>query len=85
MDPEAGVACQARPRAQPGLMQETSNLEARVTTGVDPGEPAAVAGSDADEHFQPKGTIFILAMFVAALILLWGSVYVILLSRGVTL
>lgn len=28
--------------------------------------------------------MFILAMFVAALILLWASVYVILLSRGVT-
>ena len=36
------------------------------------------------EHFKPTGTMFILAMFVAALILLWASVYVILLSRGVT-
>ncbi len=44
-------------------------------------------GSDSaegEEHFKPTGTIFILAMFVAALILLWASVYVILLSRGVT-
>ncbi len=36
------------------------------------------------EHFKPTGTLFILAMFVAALILLWASVYVILISRGVT-
>jgi hypothetical protein len=36
------------------------------------------------EHFKPTGTIFILAMFVVALILLWASVYVILISRGVT-
>ncbi len=39
---------------------------------------------EAEEHFKPTGTIFILAMFVAALILLWASVYVILISRGVT-
>ena len=37
------------------------------------------------EHFKPTGTIFVLALFVATLILLWASVYVILLSRGVTL
>lgn len=37
-----------------------------------------------DEHFRPNGTIFILLLFVAALILLWLSVYVILVSRGVT-
>lgn len=36
------------------------------------------------EHFKPTGTIFILVMFVITLILLWASVYVILLSRGVT-
>ena len=37
-----------------------------------------------DEEFKPVGTVFILVMFVAALILLWLSVYVILLSRGAT-
>lgn len=37
------------------------------------------------EHFKPTGTLFILALFVATIILLWVSVYVILLSRGVTL
>lgn len=44
----------------------------------------ASAAPDEPEHFKPTGTIFILAMFVLALILLWASVYVILLSRGVT-
>ena len=38
-----------------------------------------------EEHFKPTGTLFILALFVATIILLWASVYVILLSRGVTL
>lgn len=42
-----------------------------------PDSPAEV------EHFKPVGTIFILAMFVLTIILLWGSVYLILLSRGV--
>lgn len=42
------------------------------------------AGAAEEEHFKPVGTMFILAMFVAALILLWASVYVILVSRGVT-
>ena len=37
-----------------------------------------------DEHFKPTGTIFLLVLFVATMILLWGSVYVILLARGVT-
>jgi hypothetical protein len=36
------------------------------------------------EHFRPTGTVFILAAFVLTLILLWLSVYVILISRGVT-
>jgi Cytochrome c oxidase subunit IIa family len=47
---------------------------------VSSGQPT----DDGDEHFKPTGTIFVLALFVAALILLWASVYVILLSRGVT-
>ena len=37
-----------------------------------------------DEEFRPTGTVFIVAMFVVTLVLLWASVYVILLSRGVT-
>ncbi|HEY5651046.1 MAG TPA: cytochrome c oxidase subunit 2A [Acidimicrobiia bacterium] len=39
---------------------------------------------DGTEHFKPTGTLFVLALFVVTIILLWGSVYVILLSRGVT-
>ena len=39
---------------------------------------------DQEEHFRPTGTIFILTCFVAALILLWLTVYLILVSRGVT-
>lgn len=41
-------------------------------------------GGDELEDFKPVGTVFILVLFVAALILLWLSVYVILLSRGAT-
>lgn len=37
-----------------------------------------------EEHFKPTGTIFVLGLFVVALVLLWASVYVILISRGVT-
>jgi hypothetical protein len=50
-----------------------------VSVGADPPVPEAES-----EHFKPTGTIFVLALFVATIILLWGSVYVILLSRGVT-
>ena len=37
------------------------------------------------DHFRPIGTIVILVIFVITLIVLWGSVYLILLSRGATL
>lgn len=37
-----------------------------------------------DEHFKPVGTVFILSVFVLVIILLWTSVYLILLSRGAT-
>lgn len=47
---------------------------------IEPGAPA----DEEEEHFKPVGTIFILVCYVAVLILLWASVYVILLSRGVT-
>lgn len=40
--------------------------------------------ADGDEHFKPVGTVFLLVCYVAVVILLWGSVYLILLSRGVT-
>ncbi|HEB65413.1 MAG TPA: cytochrome c oxidase subunit 2A [Chloroflexi bacterium] len=38
-----------------------------------------------EEPFEPKGTIVVMAIFVVTLIVLWGSVYYILISRGVTL
>ncbi len=37
-----------------------------------------------EEDFKPRGTIAIVAMFVAMLILLWLSIYLILIVRGVT-
>lgn len=37
-----------------------------------------------EEEFKPRGTIAIVAMFVATLILLWLSIYLILIARGVT-
>jgi len=46
--------------------------------------PSPTSGDEPEDHFRPTGTVFVLVMFVAALILLWLSVYVILLSRGVT-
>lgn len=36
------------------------------------------------EEFKPTGTIFLLGCFVVTLILLWVTVYLILLSRGAT-
>ncbi|MBN2147482.1 MAG: cytochrome c oxidase subunit 2A [Anaerolineales bacterium] len=38
-----------------------------------------------NNDFQPKGTILILIIFLVTMIVLWGSVYWILLQRGVTL
>jgi hypothetical protein len=45
--------------------------------------------SEKEEHekvdeFHPRGTLVILVMFIITLIILWASVYFILLSRGVT-
>jgi hypothetical protein len=37
------------------------------------------------EKFHPKGTLIILLLFLLTLIALWGTVYLILLQRGVTL
>ncbi len=42
------------------------------------------ADESAEEHFKPVGTLFVLGLFVLTIILLWGSVYLILLSRGAT-
>jgi hypothetical protein len=68
-----------------GTVFDTGNSksegESAVTQGV---EPPTGIDPGGEEHFKPTGTIFVLALFVATIILLWGSVYVILLSRGVT-
>ncbi len=40
--------------------------------------------SEQNNGFRPRGTMFILLIFLITIILLWGSVYLILLSRGVT-
>ncbi len=39
---------------------------------------------DETGQFHPKGTILVLILFMLTLIALWVSVYLILLSRGVT-
>ncbi len=38
-----------------------------------------------DEEFRPTGTMTVLIIFLVTLIVLWVSIYMILLSRGVTL
>ena len=37
------------------------------------------------EEFHPRGTMVILGIFMLTLIVLWVSVYIILLQRGVTI
>ncbi|MFV0260203.1 MAG: hypothetical protein ACK5PP_17340 [Acidimicrobiales bacterium] len=39
---------------------------------------------DGEGHFKPVGTLFLLGCFVVVLVLLWLSVYLILISRGTT-
>ena len=41
--------------------------------------------SDNNQEFKAKGTMAILLIYLVTIILLWGSVYLILLSRGVTI
>lgn len=55
-------------------------------SGTEPqsGPGSGPVGDGGDEQFRPVGTIFLLAVFVLTLVLLWASVYVILISRGVT-
>jgi len=38
-----------------------------------------------EEKFTPRGTIAVVGLFVASLILLWVSIYLILIARGVTI
>ncbi len=37
------------------------------------------------EEFKPKGTVAILVVFAVTLIVLWGTIYLILLQRGGTI
>ncbi len=46
--------------------------------------PVPGAHDGEDEHFVPTGTMTILGIFVVTLILLWVSIYLILIARGVT-
>lgn len=43
-------------------------------------EPA----DEAQGEFKPRGTIAFAAVFVALILLMWFSIYIILLSRGAT-
>lgn len=38
-----------------------------------------------EEEFTPRGTVAVVGLFVASLILLWASIYLILIARGVTI
>lgn len=49
-----------------------------------PAQDGPEAAGPGEEHFVPRGTIFLLSCYVFVVILLWASVYLILLSRGVT-
>lgn len=40
---------------------------------------------DPHEEFTPRGTIAVVGLFVATLVLLWLSIYLILIARGVTI
>jgi hypothetical protein len=37
-----------------------------------------------EQHEHPKGTAVIMAIFMLIIIILWGTVYLIMLSRGVS-
>lgn len=37
-----------------------------------------------DAEFRPTGTVTVLIIFLVTLVVLWASIYMILLSRGVT-
>ena len=42
-----------------------------------------MADKNDQDDFKPKGTIMVLAIFIITLIVLWGSVYWIMIDRGV--
>jgi len=48
-------------------------------------EGELMAANDfSEEEFKPRGTVAIVALFTVTLILLWLSIYLILIARGVT-
>ncbi len=42
-------------------------------------------GNETQGEFKPTGTVAFVAAFVVVLLLMWFSIYIILLSRGATL
>lgn len=70
-----------QPRAGPSDPSDREDLAVNAPA-PDPSPPDDAA--PAEEHFKPSGTIFLLTCYVAVVILLWLSVYLILISRGVT-
>lgn len=36
------------------------------------------------DQFHPRGTVLVMILFVATLIILWGTVYLTMLSQGAT-
>ncbi len=42
-----------------------------------------MADNNDQNDFKPKGTIVVLAIFIFTLVVLWGSVYWIMINRGV--
>ncbi|MEW6402845.1 MAG: cytochrome c oxidase subunit 2A [Chloroflexota bacterium] len=43
-----------------------------------------MAKKNGNDEFRPQGTVAILIIFVITLVVLWGSIYLILLGRGGT-
>ena len=43
------------------------------------------SGNDVAGDFKPRGTVAFVAAFVVVLMLMWFSIYIILLSRGTTI
>lgn len=64
--------------------ESPAGTEPQPGPGSGPGGASDASAGGDEEHFKPVGTVFLLVVFVLTLILLWASVYVILISRGVT-
>ena len=42
------------------------------------------AGNETQGNFRPRGTVAVVTAFVVLLMLMWFSIYIILLTRGAT-